>query len=492
MATNASNSQQIIANRTPTGTINNQTNTVTKSNGLLNLNTNLNLTSIILIAKFDYESKEQHELDLKKSERLILIDNTKNWWLVKKCDSDQTGYIPSNYVKKEKKSIFDKIIPRKLGTHNSKSNALTAAPNGINTIATSFPMAIVKHKYTANKIDELTLNVGVKVKVLEKFGDGWWKVSCPMDNDAKESIGLYPSNYLQEDSASNNSSNNSNNVTDSNKSTNSCLPLSNKTEYNNNTNASLCTEKSNETFITNITRSPKISFDTSHTSSQNDPNNTKCESISSNEKEIEYVRVVYPHRARISCEYSNPIILNELTIEVNEILKLIEDDNECLDYDKSWLKVFNSQGITGLIPSNCVQPIVDNQLNDFVFIRRPTAQGIFGNNPWYYGNITRFETIILFNKFATNGDFLVRDSDNGNFSISLKSENLNNKHFKVFFKENKFTIGKKIFYSMDELLDNYHKNPIFDQNGEKLFLIKPFKPPPISKTNFTLASCYDI
>jgi hypothetical protein len=69
----------------------NEITTHTKSNGLVNLNTNLNLTSTILVAKFDYESKEQHELDLKKYERLILIDNTKNWWLVKKCDSDQTG-----------------------------------------------------------------------------------------------------------------------------------------------------------------------------------------------------------------------------------------------------------------------------------------------------------------------------------------------------------------------------------------------------------------
>lgn len=123
------------------------------------------------------------------------------------------------------------------------------------------------------------------------------------------------------------------------------------------------------------------------------------------------MRVIYPHRARASCEYSNPIILNELTIEVDEILKLIEEDNECLDYDKSWLKVFNSQGITGLIPSKCVQPILDNQMTEFVFIRRPTSQGIFGNSAWYFGNITRFETIILFNKFGVNGDYLVRDSD---------------------------------------------------------------------------------
>lgn len=68
------------------------TNNSNTTNGVLNLSTNLTLTNTILIAKFDYESKETHELSLKKNERLILIDNSKNWWLVKKCDSDQTGY----------------------------------------------------------------------------------------------------------------------------------------------------------------------------------------------------------------------------------------------------------------------------------------------------------------------------------------------------------------------------------------------------------------
>lgn len=48
-------------------------------------------SDIVLVAKFDYESKEANELSLKKNERLILIDNSKNWWLVKKVDSDQVG-----------------------------------------------------------------------------------------------------------------------------------------------------------------------------------------------------------------------------------------------------------------------------------------------------------------------------------------------------------------------------------------------------------------
>jgi hypothetical protein len=157
-------------------------------------------------------------------------------------------------------------------------------------------------------------------------------------------------------------------------------------------------------------------------SNQETHNTTKCESISSNEKEIEYVRVIYPYHAKKSREafFNQPLSptattpnsqLPDLTVVVNEILKLIEDDTECLDYDKSWLKVFNSQGITGIIPSNCVQPILDNQMSNFVFIRRPTTQGMFANNKWYFGNITRFETIFLFNKYAHNGDFLVRDSD---------------------------------------------------------------------------------
>lgn len=55
------------------------------------VNHTLNGNQIILVAKFDYKSKEPSELDLRKHERLLLIDNSKNWWLVRKLDSDLTG-----------------------------------------------------------------------------------------------------------------------------------------------------------------------------------------------------------------------------------------------------------------------------------------------------------------------------------------------------------------------------------------------------------------
>jgi hypothetical protein len=56
-----------------------------------NLNGSSGNVSCILVAKFDYKAKEENELDLRKSERLVLIDNSKNWWLVRKTETDQTG-----------------------------------------------------------------------------------------------------------------------------------------------------------------------------------------------------------------------------------------------------------------------------------------------------------------------------------------------------------------------------------------------------------------
>lgn len=50
-------------------------------------------TGVILVAKFDYSAKEPHELELKKGDRLHLIDNSKQWWLVRRVESEQTGYI---------------------------------------------------------------------------------------------------------------------------------------------------------------------------------------------------------------------------------------------------------------------------------------------------------------------------------------------------------------------------------------------------------------
>lgn len=56
------------------------------------------------MAKYDYASQGAQELDLRKNERYLLLDDSKHWWRVQNT-RNQSGYVPSNYVKKEKKSV---------------------------------------------------------------------------------------------------------------------------------------------------------------------------------------------------------------------------------------------------------------------------------------------------------------------------------------------------------------------------------------------------
>ena len=60
-----------------------------------------------MTAKYDYTAQGSHELDLHKNERLLLLDDSKHWWRVMNT-RNQSGFVPSNYVKKEKPSIFDR------------------------------------------------------------------------------------------------------------------------------------------------------------------------------------------------------------------------------------------------------------------------------------------------------------------------------------------------------------------------------------------------
>lgn len=61
-----------------------------------------------VVAKYDYAAQGAQELDLRKNERYLLLDDSKHWWKVQNS-RNQAGYVPSNYVKKEKPSLFDSI-----------------------------------------------------------------------------------------------------------------------------------------------------------------------------------------------------------------------------------------------------------------------------------------------------------------------------------------------------------------------------------------------
>lgn len=62
-----------------------------------------------MVAKYDYAAQGAQELDLRKNERYLLLDDSKHWWRVQN-NRNQSGYVPSNYVKKEKPSLFDRLV----------------------------------------------------------------------------------------------------------------------------------------------------------------------------------------------------------------------------------------------------------------------------------------------------------------------------------------------------------------------------------------------
>lgn len=75
---------------------------------------------VIVVAKWDYTAQQDQELDIRKNERLFLLDDSKTWWRVRNA-GNQTGYVPSNYVERKnslKKGSLVKNIKDTLGKKN--------------------------------------------------------------------------------------------------------------------------------------------------------------------------------------------------------------------------------------------------------------------------------------------------------------------------------------------------------------------------------------
>lgn len=117
----------------------------------------------------------------------MLLDDSKHWWRVQNARG-HGGYVPSNYVKKEKPSLFDSIKKKvkKSGsgsTSGSKTLPCANTPSrGIDSPSMSRRMhadpseaigtAVVKYNYQAQQPDELSLIKGTRILILEKSNDG--------------------------------------------------------------------------------------------------------------------------------------------------------------------------------------------------------------------------------------------------------------------------------------------------------------------------------
>ncbi|XP_049870256.1 cytoplasmic protein NCK1 [Pectinophora gossypiella] len=158
-----------------------------------------------VVAKYDYAAQGAQELDLRKNERYLLLDDSKHWWRVQNARS-QSGYVPSNYVKKEKPSLFDSIKKKVKKGSGSKTLPSNSSPvrggggggpdsPGARRVEPTEALgtAVVKYNYQAQQPDELSLTKGTRILILEKSNDGWWR------GQYQAHTGWFPSNYTSEE-----------------------------------------------------------------------------------------------------------------------------------------------------------------------------------------------------------------------------------------------------------------------------------------------------
>ena len=144
------------------------------------------------IALYDYQGRDSEELTVHKNEHLAVVDNSGTWWRVRN-DSGGVGLVPSNYVKgvlphEQPQSQRTNLAEKEEPAHMYHQPDLMVQRNGPSL---NIP-AVAKYKYVSTRDDELSLEKGEDVIVMEKEADGWWKGRCGTR------IGWFPFNYVEE------------------------------------------------------------------------------------------------------------------------------------------------------------------------------------------------------------------------------------------------------------------------------------------------------
>ncbi|XP_018336572.1 cytoplasmic protein NCK1 isoform X3 [Agrilus planipennis] len=373
-----------------------------------------------VVAKYDYAAQGAQELDLRKNERYLLLDDSKHWWRVQNS-RNQSGYVPSNYVKKEKPSLFDSIKKKvqvkkgsgskTLPSNNSPSRSVES-PNVARRLpadpSEAIGVAVVKYNYQAQQSDELSLVKGSRILILEKSNDGWWR------GQSGNAVGWFPSNYTQEEGDGDDT---------------------------------LHTYAMAENVLDIVVA--LYSFSSTNDQELSFEKGDRLEILDRPPSDPEW------YKARNAQGQIGLVPRNYLQ-ELSEYLTqpYQERRQERMEH----------------VDRQQQQQQQDGMLND-----RPHLVG----KPWYYGSITRNQCDNLLNQHGHDGDFLIRDSETnvGDYSVSLKAPG-RNKHFRVHVEGALYCIGQRKFHTLDQLVDHYQRAPIYtNKQGEKLYLVRPLPKP---------------
>ncbi|KAH8246679.1 hypothetical protein KR038_010386 [Drosophila bunnanda] len=390
-----------------------------------------------VVAKYDYAAQGAQELDLRKNERYLLLDDSKHWWRVQNS-RNQSGYVPSNYVKKEKPSLFDSIKKKvKKGSSGSKTlpNCSPSRQVESPTMSRRLPpdpadaigTAVVKYNYQAQQPDELSLTKGTRILILEKSNDGWWR------GQSGNSVGWFPSNYTTED-------------------------CDNDGEIHTYAMAENVLDIVVALYSFTSNNDQELSFE----------KGDRLEIVDRPASDPDW------YKARNNQGQVGLVPRNYLQ-ELNDYLATPYRNTSAGGSAGNGNGGASNNGAGGGGGSDSMERRNEGnkssaQSSSGQTIERPNLAG----KSWYYGAITRSQCDTVLNGHGHDGDFLIRDSETnmGDYSVSLKAPG-RNKHFRVHVEQNMYCIGQRKFHSLDQLVDHYQRAPIYtNKQGEKLYLVR--------------------
>ena len=400
-----------------------------------------------MVAKYDYTAAGPQELDLKKNERLVLLDDSMHWWKVLNS-KQQSGFVPSNFVKKEKPSIFDSIRKKVKKRSESKKSSNNNANHASNNSPLSSPVAVrtvdinISGKHTAmasgwiefdhvmffccsdaeknkdesalnssngisshNNATTTTMNGPKSVAIVKYNYEAQQADELALTKESRitvlekssdgwwkgqmeDRIGWFPSNYVIEqpiDAVLNGS------------------PAHQRHIAPHSTASLITTASGNGSFgrQTNALEANLV------------PSNA----VNAQQPVLDLVVALYSFTSQNE---------EELSFEKGERLDIVDKPAN----DPDWWMARNKQAESGLVPKNYVRVLSGNERpagpmkgNSNGTNNLPTTgdkNSAIKNQIWYYGAISRGQCDQLLNEFAENGDFLIRDSEtNVSFALSI-------------------------------------------------------------------------
>lgn len=140
------------------------------------------------VAIYNYTAQDAEELTIEKNQTLSIVDSDGSWWKVIN-DSGNEGLVPCNYVKElpsgNSGGGIRQTPDEPVGVYQQTD--LVMPSNGPSLGI----RAVAKYRYVSTREDELGLEKGDEIVVLEKEADGWWR------GRSGSRIGWFPFNYVE-------------------------------------------------------------------------------------------------------------------------------------------------------------------------------------------------------------------------------------------------------------------------------------------------------